>query len=236
MQNQELRAMIETVEGWLTDEEGELLYGLAQKCSGRGVIVEIGSWRGKSTICLGKGSQNGKRVIVYAIDPHTGAPEHKALFGKVWTFDEFKANIRRAQVDDVVSPIVKPSAEAAQDFQHPVEFVFIDGAHEYEAVKLDFDVWFPKVIEGGIMAFHDSTRSEGVGKVVDNLVCKSKHFKDVGLVHSITYARKVGVNSAWDRMRNRYILFLKNVYEMTTTIRLPKPLRRIGKHLLRQIQ
>ncbi len=44
------------IEGWLTEKEGIFLYKMANKCTGRGVIVEIGSWKGKSTIWLSLGS------------------------------------------------------------------------------------------------------------------------------------------------------------------------------------
>src|SRR5204862_2126445 len=54
--------------GWLTPKEGRLLYELARGCTGRGVIVEIGSWKGKSTIWLASGSRRGPGVFVYAID------------------------------------------------------------------------------------------------------------------------------------------------------------------------
>ena len=233
---EEIKALVETVEGWLAEEEGVLLYHLAQNCSGKGAIVEIGSWKGKSSIWLGRGSQSGKHVNVYAIDPHTGASEHKQLFGDVRTFDEFQANIKMAKVNDVIIPIVKPAAEAAQDFHQPVELIFIDGAHEYEFVKLDFELWYPKVIEGGIMAFHDSTRFEGVSRAVGELVYKSRNFKHVRLVHSTTYAQKVRQNTARDRLRNRYVLFLKRLYELTTKVHLPKQLRSVGKTLFRRIQ
>ena len=41
----------------------------------------------------------------------------------------------------------------------------LDGAHEYEAVKLDLELWFPKVIDHGVMAFHDTVAWEGPKKV-----------------------------------------------------------------------
>ena len=44
------RKLTQRVEGWLTEREGRLLFNLARKCSGKGVIVEIESWKGKSTI------------------------------------------------------------------------------------------------------------------------------------------------------------------------------------------
>ena len=64
MQLDEIRKLAEQAEGFLTDKEGELLYQLAKSCTGRGVIVEIGSWKGRSTIWLGHGSKAGKQVKI----------------------------------------------------------------------------------------------------------------------------------------------------------------------------
>src|SRR5215471_7219286 len=128
------RIFADTVDGWLSVSEGALLYNLAKGVSSACVIVEIGSWKGKSTIWLGKGSQNGNRAKVYAVDPHTGSPEITGVMGRIWTFDEFKRNITVAKLERVVEPLVMTSEEAARDFREPVELVFIDGAHEYDSV------------------------------------------------------------------------------------------------------
>ena len=79
--------------GWLTPKEGRLLYDLARRCTGRGVIVEIGSWKGKSTIWLANGSRRGAGVKVYAIDPHTAESDNLATQSPVPTFPEFSANV-----------------------------------------------------------------------------------------------------------------------------------------------
>jgi len=47
----------EDVEGWLWDKEGEELYKLAQRNKDLGVVVELGSYHGKSTICLAQGKK-----------------------------------------------------------------------------------------------------------------------------------------------------------------------------------
>src|SRR5207249_1604325 len=123
--------------GWLTPKEGRLLYDLARRCTGRGVIVEIGSWKGKSTIWLASGSRRGAGVPVYAIDPHTAESDNLATQSAVPTFAEFTHNIRQAGVADLVVALVTTSAEAARDFERPVELIFIDGAHDYASVALD---------------------------------------------------------------------------------------------------
>src|SRR6266568_7791612 len=97
-----VKPLIADVPGWLTDEEGEALYDLAQRCTGRGVIVEIGSWKGKSTICLGLGSRAGNGVRIFAIDPHAS-----------YRFGDFKTNVERAGIADLVTPVPSLSQPAA---------------------------------------------------------------------------------------------------------------------------
>ena len=141
-----VKPLIAEVPGWLTDEEGEALYDLARACSGKGVIVEIGSWKGKSTICLGRGSLAGASVPIYAIDPHAD-----------YRFGDFKANVDRAGIMDLVRPVTSLSQHAADEFHEPIELLFVDGSHEYDLVLEDFEKWVPKVVEGGWVAFHDTT-------------------------------------------------------------------------------
>ena len=201
--------MAESAGGWLNDAEGSLLYRLACNCTGKGVIVEIGSWKGRSTIWLGHGSRDGRQVKIHAVDPHTGSPEHhQNEANRVWTFDEFQQNIRAAGVDDVVVPHVDYSVNAAREFNEPVEFIFIDGLHDYESVKADFEAWFPKVIEGGVMAFHDTTGWPGPRRLVSERLFKSRCFRKVRFVKSITYGVKTARNSAPERLANRLRLGL----------------------------
>jgi predicted O-methyltransferase YrrM len=205
IENQELTP--QEVGGWLKDTEGRALFGLAKKCTGRGVIVEIGSWKGKSTIWLGRGSRLGRGVQIHAIDPHTGSPQHREALGEVWTFDEFKQNIKRAKIDDLVVPHVDFSDAVARTFDEKVELIFIDGLHEYEGVKIDFDMWFPKVVDGGWIAFHDSTCWDGVRKVVTDELFKSGHFRHMRFTASIAYGQKVASTTALERVGNRFMMW-----------------------------
>jgi len=180
------------VDGWLITKEGQLLYKLASECSGEGTIVEIGSWKGKSTIWLAHGSKAGKNTTIYAVDPHTGSDQTKEAVGEQNTYPEFRANLRRAGVADIVKPLVMTSEQAAQDFNEPIELIFIDGDHSYDMVRLDFELWFPKLVIDGYIAFHDSVNGwPGPEKVVNEFIRNSAHFTDVEVMGSITYAKKV---------------------------------------------
>jgi len=233
---QELLALTAGVEGWLTVEEGELLYRMARACTGRGAIVEIGSFKGKSTIWLAKGSLAGAGAKVVAIDPHTGSAEHRQGDQPVWTYNEFLANLRRAGVEQAVMPIGATSAEAAARFDQLVELLFIDGDHRYEMVRQDFDLWFPKLLEGGYLLMHDTIRWEGPRRVARESIYRSWSFRNVGFVHSITFGQKVAQNTAADRRRNRYLLLLHIVYDHLSTVRVPPALKRVAKAIFTRLQ
>ena len=227
-----VKPLIADVPGWLTDEEGEALYELARCCTGSGVIVEIGSWKGKSTICLGLGSRAGNGVRIFAIDPHAD-----------YRFGDFKTNVDRAGITDLVTPIASLSQPAADNFDEPIELLFVDGSHEYDLVLEDFEKWVPKVVDGGWVAFHDTTWTAGPRKVVGQAIYRGRSFKDVRfVVGSTTVARKVERNSLTDRTRSRYVLGVKTAFWLGSSLLkkqrrlLPKPVERFGRRVLRAIQ
>ena len=191
-------ATTKNVGGWLTEAEGLSLYNTAKKIKTGNIIIEVGSWKGKSAICLGNGSRDGNKVKFFAIDPHIGSSEHQKMFGKVDTFEEFKQNMDRAGIAEFVEPIRDTSENAAKNFNQRIEFAFIDGAHEYKFVKLDFKLWFPKVINGGILAFHDSWHSIGPNLATAIPLMTSSKIKNPRLVDTITYFEKVERNSLFD--------------------------------------
>jgi predicted O-methyltransferase YrrM len=227
-----VKPLIAEVPGWLTEEEGEALYDLARACTGRGVIVEIGSWKGKSTICLGLGSRAGVSLPIYAVDPHAD-----------YRFGDFQRNVERAGIADLIRPIASLSQPAAEHFEEPIELLFVDGSHEFELVLEDFEKWVPKVVDGGWVAFHDTTWTAGPRKVVGEAIYRSRRFKDVRfVVGSTTVARKVQENALPDRLRNRYVLGVKTAFWLGSSALkkqrklLPKPVERLGRRLLRVIQ
>jgi MMP 1-O-methyltransferase len=227
-----VKPLMADIPGWLTDEEAEALYELARGCRGDGVIVEIGSWKGKSTVCLGLGSLAGASVPIYAIDPHAD-----------YRFGDFKTNVERAGIAELVRPIASLSQPAADSFDEPIELLFVDGSHEYDLVLEDFEKWIPKVVDGGWVAFHDTTWTAGPRKVVGQGIYRSRRFRDARfVVGSTTVARKVERNSFSDRARNRYVLGVKTAFWLGSTAvkkqrrLLPKGVERFGRRLLRNIQ
>lgn len=183
---------IAPIDGWLSSHEGYLLYGLAKDLRRNGEIVEIGSWLGKSTICLAAGSQAGSRAKVTAIDPHKGEFSGKNGIGKKSpTFTRFEKNLIKAGVRDLVVPLLTTSERAEKTWKRPIALLFIDGLHDYQHTLQDFSLWEPHVMEGGVVAFHDAFCGHiGPEKIVLQKILKSNKWSDIGVVGSIIFAKK----------------------------------------------
>jgi len=186
------------IEGWLSDAQGCALFRAAAAVTGKGSIVEIGSWKGRSTAWLAAGA----RLVstkVYAVDPHIGSREDP----NAATLAEFTANITRTGLSDYVEPLVMTSTEAVRILTGPVELLFIDGDHSYDGVRRDAELWLPKVIEGGTVMFHDvgTAGYDGPRRVFRRSICWSDQFDRIARVGSMAVARRTRrrgpMSAAW---------------------------------------
>jgi predicted O-methyltransferase YrrM len=234
---EEARELARRTEGWLASVEGEALFGLASQCHPPGVIVEIGSWMGKSTTWLAKGSRSGSGLKVYAVDPHRR---------RRGTFEEFMRNMEHAGIEDLVVPYVMTSAEAAPKVNDRVVLAFVDGSHKYEDVKLDVKLWFPKVVEGGCMVFHDAVGNgaAGVHRAVREDVYESGRFRNVKLVGSMVICQKGSCSELRQKLRIRWNLIIFDMSDVVFDVSgrrhtkhyLPGPLLSRVRRALRWLQ
>lgn len=167
---------LQRVEGLLTENEKKLLYELAKKCDGN--IVEIGSWKGLSTLCLAFGLKNGYKI--YSIDPHEMGIEHKREKIKN-SYKYFITNIKKFGVSKKVIPIVKTSKDAFENWNFgKIKLLWIDGNHNYEYVKYDVENWSKILEKNGILIMHDfgysPTVYPDVRKVVFECLLNSMKF------------------------------------------------------------
>ncbi len=227
----DLEGILSKVEGMLTLNEGRYLCRLAQLNPGKGPIVEIGSWKGKSTIWLALGAMAVRGDKVYAIDPHTPLLEEGYVED---TEADFRRNIEEAEIDSQVVSMVMTSEEAVKGWNKPVGLLWIDGDHRYEQVKRDFLLWEPHVIEGGIIAMHDTIRKKGPKRVLWEEVFHSDHFQDISIVDNITAARKVKKTSLWGRLIKWATIGCRALYIAARKIRIPfaKP---VGRWMLKML-
>ncbi len=156
--------MSEAPEGWLTGAQAERLRTRAA-AAGPGTLVEIGSFRGRSTIVLAHAAAGGARVV--AIDPHAGSdrgPQEIGADRARGTADHaaFTVNLAAAGVSDRVRHVRKPSADALGDVDGPLALLYVDGAHRFGPARSDIARWGARVAPGGAMLVHDAFSSIGV--------------------------------------------------------------------------
>ena len=135
---------INTVKGFLDADEGSALYEHALAAADLGPLLEVGSYCGKSSVYLGAACKR-KQTILFAVDHHRGSEEHQlgeeyhdpelydSRFAKMDSFPQFRDTLARANLEEVVVPIVAPSVLAARYWSTPLGLVFIDGGHSMQA-------------------------------------------------------------------------------------------------------
>lgn len=221
---------IRTVEGWLTNNEALLLFQIAKHLQSEGQIVEIGSWKGKSTIVLALGHmQSGKRGYVWSVDPHQGS----ITLGKKHqgnTFKEFETNILDAHVQNYVKAIVSTSANAANRWKKPIRLLFIDGLHDYQHVAADIAYWSSWVVTDGVIVFHDAFCGEkGVWDAVRLHILTRKDIVDIGTVSSILFV-VLGKKTLKSRLRIVFKTILLYIANYLHNLRVPWILKLIIIH------
>jgi predicted O-methyltransferase YrrM len=219
------------IEGWLTEDEGRTLFEAARQTRNHGAIVEIGSWKGKSTIWLAAGARLAGARPIFAIDPHHGSIENPSAD----TLRDFRTNLARVGLNDMVVPILKRSEQAIAEIEGPIELLFIDGDHRPESVARDAHLWLPRLADGGTVIFHDvaSGAWEGPRQVFRRTVCLSRRFGDIRLVGTMGCGRRFEQLAWTNRLRGSYIDLLLRLYDLKNRIRVPAALRCLAKAVLR---
>lgn len=145
---------------FLTSPEVRALASFAKKSTAS--IVEIGAAYGASSSILR--SHAKMSIPVHSIDPF--------IQDSMGTFSASSSKCLK-NVKRVHSKLNQSEKLAAwylhtdysfnfiKKWQDPIGMIFIDGDHEYQAVKRDFDDWFPHVIKGGYVLIHDSCHQPG---------------------------------------------------------------------------
>ncbi len=169
-----------SIDGWLTVDEAIALYELARSLPHEHPLaVEIGCWQGKSSVCLARGLAGKSTPRLCCIDPFDASgdeasrdeySERANLTGPLRS--AFEQNLRDAAVRDIVDVRPGLSHEHAIAWQEPIDLLFLDGDHSYEAVRSDFTDWTPKVRAGGFLCLHDVVHPvhEGPRRIVDEFV------------------------------------------------------------------
>ena len=153
-------------QGWASDHE--YLRSSLDQIKPR-VIVEIGVWKGGSTITMANHLRDsGITGVVICVDTWLGAWDHwlqpqwfSSLAmdaGYPTLFRTFMANITAKNLQDYVIPLPLDSGNAAEVIRRVgimPDIIHIDAAHDYQSVMNDLRMWWPLLPDGGVLIGDD---------------------------------------------------------------------------------
>jgi predicted O-methyltransferase YrrM len=120
-------------------------------------VMEIGSYCGRSTICIARLAQS-----VLAVDYFDGRSTPQPGDTRA----EFLSNLARYGVSDKVS-----TAHPEAKIDGPFDLVFIDGNHDREFVEADISKALAAISPNALLVFHDyETSHAGVTEAVNQLL------------------------------------------------------------------
>jgi MMP 1-O-methyltransferase len=162
----ELRAVADAAKGFLPLDEAQALCEAAATMAPQGLLLEVGTYCGKSATWLGAAARDyGGHVVT--VDHHRGSEENQPGWqwhdpelvdpstGVIDTLPFFRRTMRAAGLEDCVTAVVGRSATVARWWRTPLALLFIDGGHAAEHCIADYAGWSPFVQPGGLLAVHD---------------------------------------------------------------------------------
>jgi MMP 1-O-methyltransferase len=155
MEYSEIKSNVESVPGWMDSPDMEWLFNTAKSIKENGLVVELGSWKGRSSCSISLGLNNAK---LFCIDTWNGnlnqLAVHYAEKGS-GAYNDFITNCQTV-AKRVPFILACDSSQAAVLFENEsIDWLFIDSDHSPEGIERDLKAWIDKVKPNGIISGHD---------------------------------------------------------------------------------
>lgn len=138
-----------TTPGWFN--HGDQILALVEQHKPR-VCVELGAWLGASAIPVARSIRRWSGSLT-CVDTWSGTMTH--VDGPPMMVWSFARQLFEAGVAGNVRMIAAPTVEAARWWREPIDYLYVDADHSYEAVLADLHAWVPHVRVGGLIVGDD---------------------------------------------------------------------------------
>ena len=163
-----------------------------------GEVLEIGSFKGKSTTILAKSVELAGGFGMSAVDPLTLPSSTDPIDDTAGRLaDVFYSTLESNGVREIVEFHQMKSEQLAAHWDRPLRLLWIDGDHTYEGAVKDFDGFAKHLQPGSLIAFHDVLhRSEGALRAFCERVLLSPDFGPCGVCGSIGWSQRMASSRA----------------------------------------
>ena len=192
-QTDRLLKLSESLSGHLRKREVQFLATLPF-LSMEGDILEIGSFKGKSTIILAKATEAAGHAKIYACDPLSLSCSTDPTDAVKEELPEiFYNNLQAYGVQARVEFFQMRSDKLAETWNKPLKILWIDGDHTYTGVLNDLTLFEKHLKPGAIVCFHDVLHEfEGPIRIFMEKILLSSQYGDCGLCGSIGWGQFIG--------------------------------------------
>jgi predicted O-methyltransferase YrrM len=148
------------IQGWMSAPELAFLHCVALSIPRGATVVEVGSWKGRSTAAICEGLKSVPDAKLFAVDTFAGEAgntyqleRYMGELAEDRVYREFRANTEEYSFVEVLR---MSSLDASRQFaDDSIDWIFIDAEHTFERVTADIRAWFPKLKRGGLVSGHD---------------------------------------------------------------------------------
>ncbi len=192
-QTDQLLKLSESLSGHLRKREVQFLATLPF-LSMEGDILEIGSFKGKSTIILAKAAKEAGHEKIYACDPLSLSCSTDPIDAVKEELPKiFYNNLQAYGVRERVEFFQMRSDKLAETWDRPLKILWIDGDHTYTGVMKDITLFEKHLKPGAIVCFHDVLHEfEGPIRIFMEKILLSDQYGDCGLCGSIGWGQFTG--------------------------------------------
>lgn len=168
-------------QGWGSDDR---LFDQIIKELEPSLIVEVGSWKGRSALRMGRAARGANPAAeLVCVDTWLGSHEH--WNNQAWhaslglqngyptLYRTFIRNVIDEDLTDIITPLPLPAEVAyllLRRYGARPKLVYIDGDHAHRSVRRDLELYFDLLAETGVLIGDDYPHAEGVARAVNEFV------------------------------------------------------------------